>query len=416
MSRRAVATAGAAVTLLLAVASTPAAGAVPARSSGPDLDRYRWTEVQPDAPWEARAGLQTVDLRGRFYLMGGRTPVASTVPGASVIHGDVWESRDRGVSWKRLVRTGAPGMWSPRAYFQALRQGPAMYVIGGQDTAVVPNPGCASLPPGVPCDPPEVLASTFFNDVWRTANGRDWTRMTAAAGWDGRAGLSAVSHRGALYVFGGSRNDDSSIVGPGGPARVYYNDVWRSTDDGRTWTRLTEHAPWAPRAGAAAVVKDGYIWLLGGEDGFVCNPSTPRCPPYFNDVWRSRDGVGWERVTPAAAWSPRPGHQCVVVRSDIVCFGGFGLSADPADPFAPANPTDMWSSRNGRDWSLVDRVPWNAAGPSDIKYDFDAIVVPFDRGLRPAIYTFGGDRETFNFFDPFNYLRVDDDVWRFAAR
>jgi len=35
-------------------------------------------------------------------------------------------------------------------------------------------------------------------------------------------------------------------------------------------------------------------------------------------------------------------------------------------------------------------------------------------GNRPSIYTFGGERETFNFTDPDNYLRVDNDVWRFA--
>ena len=30
------------------------------------------------------------------------------------------------------------------------------------------------------------------------------------------------------------------------------------------------------------------------------------------------------------------------------------------------------------------------------------------------IFSFGGDRETFNFFDPFNYLNVDNDVWNFS--
>ena len=78
---------------------------------------------------------------------------------------------------------------------------------------------------------------------------------------------------------------------------------------------------------------------------------------------------------------------------------------------------DVWVSKNGRNWKQVSDAPWNAAGPEDIKYDFDALVV-WDgkgRGRWPSILTFGGDRETFNFFDPFNYLNVDNDVWRFAA-
>ena len=35
-------------------------------------------------------------------------------------------------------------------------------------------------------------------------------------------------------------------------------------------------------------------------------------------------------------------------------------------------------------------------------------------GFLPAIFTFGGERETFNFADPLNYRNVDRDVWRFG--
>ena len=39
------------------------------------------------------------------------------------------------------------------------------------------------------------------------------------------------------------------------------------------------------------VVKDGYMFLLGGEDGFLCEPQ-PDCElPYFNDVWTTADGA-----------------------------------------------------------------------------------------------------------------------------
>ena len=120
-------------------------------------------------------------------------------------------------------------------------------------------------------------------------------------------------------------------------------------------------------------------------------------------------------MTEEAAWTPRPGHQCVVFKNHFVLFGGFGLSTDPQNPFLPSNPMDVWVSRDGADWTMVSDSPWNAVEPADIKYDFDALV---SRGGRfgPAIYTFGGDRETFNFLDPLNYLNVDDDVWRFRPR
>ena len=34
--------------------------------------------------------------------------------------------------------------------------------------------------------------------------------------------------------------------------------------------------------------------------------------------------------------------------------------------------------------------------------------------LRPSIFTFGGDRETFAPFDPLAFTKVDNDVWRFS--
>ncbi|MFC1701886.1 hypothetical protein ACFL1J_03975 [Pseudomonadota bacterium] len=34
-------------------------------------------------------------------------------------------------------------------------------------------------------------------------------------------------------------------------------------------------------------------------------------------------------------------------------------------------------------------------------------------GMKPSIFTFGGDREVF-YPIPFNYFRVENDVWRFS--
>lgn len=374
-----------AVAMLVAgVAGPAAAGNPPSSPGGP---QWTWEEVQPQAAWGDRAGLQAVELRGRFFVLGGRGPFLGP---ATTVYNDVWRSDDRGINWTP-VTSAAP--WAGRAYFQAVTLDGAMFVLGGQDYGTFGSP------------------SRFFNDVWRSTDGANWTQMTAAAPWQGRAGLSAVVNNGAIYVFGGSVNDDTAIPGPAGPPRTYFNDVWRSTD-GVTWTQVAAQAPWAPRAGAATVVTHGWIYLLGGEDGFVCNPATTRCPPYFNDVWRSRDGRTWQQVTPAAGWSARPGHQCADAAWEIVCFGGFGLD------FLGGNPVDTWASVNGRNWRELQGQPWNATGPQEIKYDFDVIATWEQRAGRwvPAIYTFGGDRETFDFADPENPTRIDNDVWRFAPQ
>jgi len=93
-----------------------------------------------------------------------------------------------------------------------------------------------------------------------------------------------------------------------------------------------------------------------------------------------------------------------VLDDTFVCFGGFGLVE---------NPMDTQSSADGIEWTELPSVPWNASDQAAVKYDFDSITVETEDG--PMIMTFGGDRETFDFDDPDNWLRIDDDVWTFAA-
>ena len=176
-------------------------------------------------------------------------------------------------------------------------------------------------------------------------------------------------------------------------------------------TRVLQQVVEVEAEAGAVAVHDGALYLLGGEVGFVCSPYPGCDPPYFNDVWRTTDGKTWKRLTKSAAWSPRPGHQCESVavqdQPTIVCFGGFGQGE---------NPIDVWASTDGTSWKALDSKPWNATVPEEGRYDFDSTVVSVPRasGTVPAIITVGGDRETFNFGAPDNWLRVDDDVWWFV--
>lgn len=365
-----------------------------------DFDGYGWTEVSPSAEWETRAGLQVAQLGDMIYLMGGRTPLdPAIVPvfGASTIWDDVWESNDYGQTWNRIVAPGTPGHWPARAYFEAVTKGDEIFLLGGQDFKIIEVPG--------PMGPMQVPVSSFFNDVWSSTDGVNWIPRTIDAPWQGRAGLSSAVLNDDIYVFGGSFNDDPSIIG-GPPERVYFDDVWKSSDEGETWELLLEHAPWEPRAGAAVVVKDDYIYLLGGEEGFLCEPFPGCSLPYYNDVWRTQDGVQWDLVIADADWSPRPGHKAAVIEGNIFLFGGFGL---------PTNPMDVWVSEDGETWEQLSGAPWNAVSPDEIKYDFDVLAVDSDPSASgPAILSFGGDRENFDMSDPNNFMRVDNDVWRFS--
>ncbi|WP_068545305.1 hypothetical protein [Thalassotalea crassostreae] len=394
------------------------------------LNDATWQQIQYKTEWAERAGLQVVNLRGKFYLMGGRKPLLNPrFNNESTLFNDVWVSGNKGSTWRKLLDSDENSHWPARAYFKVVTKGQYMYVIGGQNfkpVCVAPNP--------VPQGFPECFAyqpqSEFFNDVWRSKNGKNWKRMTANAPWVGRAGLMAEVLGNRIYVFGGSKNDDSAVV-QGAPARIYYNDVW-SSKDGKHWRKETAEAKWSKRAGGATLVKNGFIYLLGGEFGFL--PDEQGNLPYLNDVWRTRNGSKWQRVTAAAQWSPRPGHQCEVIYNKMVCFGGFGL---------PFNPTQVWQSRTGKKWTPLSIGAWGALTDFDslpfaseaIKYDFDVVRDTNWRTGEQSIYTFGGDREVF--FTPFcpqqcefgdtecnqellqcvatfNFDRVENDVWKFG--
>jgi hypothetical protein len=118
--------------------------------------------------------------------------------------------------------------------------------------------------------------NNWMNDVWRsTDDGATWTEMTAHAVWSARDGFSSVAMPdGSIVLIGGGNDTLSGLM----------NDVWRSTDDGATWTEMTAHAGWTPREFFSSVVApDGSIIVSGGTlpGGYI----------QFNDVWRSTDNV-----------------------------------------------------------------------------------------------------------------------------
>lgn len=392
--------------------------------SSPDFQNYEWSEIRETDfldvdHWEPRAGLQAVELKGRLYILGGRTPSPSFIPFDSIIHGDVWVSDDGGENWTEILEDAeAAGMWRKRAYFEAITTKKHIYILGGQNFIQIPN-DCTDWVAPFPC-PPFLSVSEFFNDVWRSKDGVKWKKMTDDAPWAGRAGLGAASFRGKLFVMAGSQNDDEDISGMG---RIFFNDVW-SSKDGRKWRRETANAPWEPRAGGVVLEKDGYLYVMGGEKGFIDSAD------YFNDVWRSKKGKKWQLVTDNAGWSPRPGHKCSVVNDYFVCMGGYD---------SPANPSDIWVSSDGAEWTQVSDTPWNNdpdqpiyfppgyAGCSNspplrcdnVRYDFDMLTVGGSRtgrrsGHGQSILTFGGDRERFELDPVTNFFRVDNDVWRWA--
>lgn len=174
----------------------------------------------------------------------------------------------------------------------------------------------------------------YKNDVWRSSDqGITWTAQNSSAGWAGRE-----FHTGVTLP-------DGSIVLMGGyNGAAYLRDVWRSADQGITWTRQTASAPWPARAKHASVgLPDGSIILMGGFNG-----------AYLNDVWRSDDqGVTWTCIADHANWSGRYGMAGVLLPYGRIAIIG-GMYYSSGEKYS----RDLWiSDDDGLAWTLQSYSP-----------------------------------------------------------
>ena len=238
---------------------------------------------------------------------------------------DVWRSTDKGVTW---VLMNASAGWSPR-YLQS--------------SVAMPD-GNIVLMGGAGVD-------GLKNDTWRsTNNGATWTLMNASSGWTVREMHSSVLM------------PDGSIVLMGGFPGNYWmynslNDVWRSTDEGATWTLMNAGAEWLPRCSQSSVsLPDGSIVLMGGDV-----VSTLK-----NDVWRSTDnGATWTLMNASAGCSPRTCPSAVSMPDGSIILTG-GLEGSKIK-------NDMWRSTDyGATWTLINasieltpRAQYNCVGLPD---------------------------------------------------
>ena len=132
--------------------------------------------------------------------------------------------------------------WGPRALHYTVAFDGALWVMGGQTM-------------------PEFAGEEerFYGDVWRSVDGVEWTCVCAEAPWPARGAIgSAAVHDGRIWILGGGRYDTPST-----PQRSYWNDVW-STADGVEWTCQNGAASWHPRMYHEVVAFDGRVWVLEG--------------------------------------------------------------------------------------------------------------------------------------------------------
>lgn len=122
------------------------------------------------------------------------------------------------------------------------------------------------------------------------------------------------SFNGKLFFFDGGGDVNTT-------APYYYNDVWSSAD-GKNWTLETDSAAFPGRYWFGSTVFDNKIWLLGGYSYY--NEVNELYRGNVNDVWYSNDGVHWKQFD-EPAWPQRHAMLSWVKDDKLFVSGGYGV-------------------------------------------------------------------------------------------
>jgi hypothetical protein len=212
-------------------------------------------------------------------------------------------------------------------------------------------------------NPGEMKGDTYYEDVWNSSDGIAWEQVTEAAPWNGRRGHTVnVFDDGtgeAIYLIGGFTVNESSGY------REYTNDVWKSTD-GQNWTQIKERTyppldsmyDWFPRMNHVTLTVNtdsaNYLYIIGGKTQLEKHAGR-YADEYFNDVWRSTDGIDWEKLD-NNDFGIRAGHAGAVDQETgrIYIHGGVhGVIFDTPDNASHPveNFYSLWSSPDGITWT-----------------------------------------------------------------
>ena len=256
-------------------------------------DGINWTCTTDDAPWDHGDLPATFVHDGKMWLMGGRI-----LPG-TVVSNNVWSSTD-GAEWALEGEAD----WCPRVSPGFVEFKDRMWVMGGTEDFYQNND------------------ETMKNDVWSTADGKEWRLEVEHAPWSIRAHHEAIVFQDKMWIMGG---------GHWQPETIPLNDVWCS-EDGVNWTQVTENAPWTKRMWFSLVVYRDHMFVLGGWN---------RVDGNFGDVWFSKDGANWTEMKSDVIWKTRHEHSAYVFQDKIWIAGGHA---------APLN-SEVWSLSLPESWS-----------------------------------------------------------------
>lgn len=208
-------------------------------------------------------------------------------------------------------------------------------------------------------DPKITRNTIYYNDIWNSTDGENWTKISDNSPWQERADFNLFTFNNKLWIVGGFNKHNSQTD--------WLNDVWNS-DDGVTWNQVTNRGPWQNREGMSVNVHNNKLYLIGGH-------STTNWHIY-QDIWESADGKNWQQVGSISdnllgVNQAREGiyqHNIIKLKDEYYLFAGQIASIFTA-------LTRVLKSKDMVNWEVVnDDVPWK-------KFKYSGF-----QNLRPFVY------------------------------
>ena len=109
-------------------------------------------------------------------------------------------------------------------------------------------------------DTPSTPKRKFYNDIWNTKDGINWSLISKNAPWEARQYHDITVWDNKLWIIGGVNKQLKNL-----------NDVWFS-ENGLNWIELP-NTPWRERHAASIFVFKNSLWVVAGNN-------------MENDVWK----------------------------------------------------------------------------------------------------------------------------------
>lgn len=286
-----------------------------------------WVQVNAATPFPRFASQTAATLGTDLYVVGARDDNLAI---------ETWRSSDEGVNWVKLPVSPAVAIKD----FALASDGTRLLLTGGRDAAQTSSNG----------------VQVFENNAWTSVPATGTT-------FPGRWGHSLTVWNGAWWLIGGTTG-----TALGANAR---DDVWRSSDNGATWTLATASigasvasfdAIYAPSYGHCVGVVDNKLIKVGGSNSF--NGLDEAGMHFVDSVrpWQSSDGINWSLLVFGSSQEGFTGAGCATVNGVLHNIGGTRVNlqdvlANSGSSAAVSLGSTLWTFDGNIDTGLVDGTP-----------------------------------------------------------